>query len=311
MSFYHKPVMKDECINFLDVKPDGIYLDCTAGGGGHSQAILDKLSQNGRLIAFDKDDAAITECSKRFEGDSRVELVKSDFKLAPVWLKERDLYGKIDGIIIDLGVSSKQLDDRTRGFSYLGGNYQLDMRMDQSQSLTAKTIVSEYDKQQIFEIIKKYGEEKFAQNIAKNIVEYRQHTPIETTEQLVEIIDKSIPYAFKKNTGHPAKRTFQALRIAVNGELDNLDSALTSLVRALKTGGNMVVLTFHSLEDRIVKQTFAYLELDCVCDKHAPICTCDKVSEVKLLTKFVVASTEEQEQNSRSISAKLRAVQKK
>jgi len=311
MSFYHKPVMKDECIDFLDVKPDGIYLDCTAGGGGHSQAILDKLSQNGRLIAFDKDDAAIEECSKRFAGDTRVELVKSDFKLAPVWLEEKGLYGKIDGIMIDLGVSSKQLDDKTRGFSYLGGDYQLDMRMDQSQSLTAKTIVSEYDKQEIFEIIKKYGEEKFAQNIAKNIVEYRQHTPIETTEQLVEIIDKSIPYAFKKNSGHPAKRTFQALRIAVNGELDNLDTALTSLVRALKSGGNMVVLTFHSLEDRIVKQTFAYLELDCVCDKHAPICTCGKVSEVKLLTKFVVASAEEQEENSRSISAKLRAIQKK
>ena len=311
MSFYHKPVMKDECIDFLDVKPDGIYLDCTAGGGGHSQAILDKLSQNGRLIAFDKDQAAIEECSKRFAGDNRVELVKSDFKLASVWLEENGLYGKVDGIMIDLGVSSKQLDDRTRGFSYLGGDYQLDMRMDQSQSLTAKTIVSEYDKQEIFEIIKKYGEEKFAQNIAKNIVEYRQRTPIETTEQLVEIIDKSIPYAFKKNTGHPAKRTFQALRIAVNGELDNLDTALTSLVRALKPGGNMVVLTFHSLEDRIVKQTFAYLELDCVCDKHAPICTCGKVSEVKLLTKFVVASAEEQEENSRSISAKLRAVQKK
>lgn len=303
--------MINECMDFLNVKPDGIYLDCTAGGGGHSQAILDKLSDKGRLIAFDKDEYAIDECSRRFAGDGRVTLVRSDFKLAQEWLTENGLYGMLDGVIIDLGVSSKQLDDRARGFSYLGGEDCLDMRMDQSQTLTAKTIVNEYDKQAIFEIIKKYGEDKFAQNIAKNIVEYRAKQPIETTGQLADIVDKSIPFAFKKTGGHPAKRTFQALRIAVNGELDNLDVALTGLVRGLKSGGNMVVLTFHSLEDRIAKQTFAYLESDCVCDKSAPICTCGKVSEIRYLTKFVVASQEEQAENSRSISAKLRAVQKK
>lgn len=310
MSSYHLPVMKDECLKFLDVKPDGVYLDCTAGGGGHSSAILEKLSQKGRLVAFDKDQDAITECERRFSGDCRVTLVKSDFKAAPEWLKENNLYGKLDGVIIDLGVSSKQLDDRSRGFSYLGGDDELDMRMDRAQTLTAKQIVNEYDKQEIFEIIKKYGEDKFAANIAKNIEEYRKTRPIETTGQLAEIVDKSIPFAFKKTGGHPAKRTFQALRIAVNGELDNLDMALTELVRSLKVGGNMVVLTFHSLEDRIAKQTFAYLETDCVCDKSVPVCTCGKVSEVKYLTKFEVASEKEKIDNPRSISAKLRAVQK-
>lgn len=311
MSSYHKPVMKDECIRFLQIKPDGIYLDCTAGGGGHSQAILDRLSEKGRLIAFDKDECAINECATRFAGDSRVTLVHSDFKFAVDWLQEKGLYGLLDGVMIDLGVSSRQIDDKSRGFSYLGGSDYLDMRMDQSQALTAKIIVNEYDKQEIFEIIKKFGEEKFAQNIAKNIVEYRKKKPILTTGELADIVDKSIPFAFKKTGGHPAKRTFQALRIAVNGELDNLDSALTSLVRGLKVGGNMVVLTFHSLEDRITKQTFAYLETNCVCDKSVPICTCGKVSEIRYLTKFEVASKEEQLENSRSISAKLRAVQRK
>ena len=310
MELYHKPVMKEECLRFLDVKPDGIYLDCTVGGGGHSKAILDLLSSKGRLIGFDKDDEAIKECSKKFFGDDRVSLVKSDFKVAPQWLKENNLYGKLDGILIDLGVSSRQLDDKSRGFSYLGDDV-LDMRMDRTQTLTAKTIVNEYDKQEIYEIIKKYGEDKFAQNIAKNIVSFRQSKPIETTRQLAEIVDKSIPYSLKKTGGHPAKRTFQALRIAVNGELDNLDTALTELLRSLKSGGNMVVLTFHSLEDRIAKQTFAYLESDCICDKTAPICTCGKVSELRHLTKFLTATPCEQQENSRSISAKLRAVQKK
>ncbi len=308
--FYHSPVMKDECIGFLDVKPNGIYLDCTAGGGGHSGAILDKLSVDGRLIAFDKDAEAIAECERKFRGDSRVTLVKSDFKSAAEWLKKNNLYGVLDGVLIDLGVSSRQLDDRSRGFSYLGGDNELDMRMDRSQTLTAKKIVNEYEKQEIFEIIKKYGEDKFAANIAKNIVEYRKSAPIETTGQLADIVDKSIPFAFKKTGGHPAKRTFQALRIAVNGELDGLDETLIELVRGLKVGGNMVVLTFHSLEDRVVKQTFGWLETDCVCDKSMPVCTCGKVSEVRYLTKFEVATEKEQEENPRSISAKLRAVQR-
>ncbi len=310
MEFSHIPVMFSQCMELLNIKPDGIYVDCTAGGGGHSQGILDRLSLSGRLLAFDKDIEALDHCKNKFKDDKRVTLLKSDYKLAPQYLTDNSLKGKIDGILIDLGVSSFQLDNRERGFSYMSRDAALDMRMDKSQSLTAREIVNNYPQEEIYKIIKNYGEDKFAANIAKNIVIERQKQPIETTGQLADIVDKSIPYALKKTGGHPAKRTFMALRIAVNGELDNLDKAITDLIRCLKSGGRIVILTFHSLEDRIVKQTLNYLQLDCVCDKKAPICTCGKVKEIELIRKFITATEAEQLTNSRSISAKLRAAEK-
>lgn len=310
MEFSHIPVMLEECMRYLDVRGDGIYVDCTAGGGGHSGEILSRLSDNGRLIAFDKDQDAINVCKQKFNGDNRVSLVKSDFKLAPQYLKDNGFCGNIDGILIDLGVSSWQLDNRQRGFSYMSVDSLLDMRMDREQTLTAKDIVNRYSQESITKILKDYGEEKFAAKISANIVAERTKNPIETTGQLVEIIEKSIPTSCKKTGGHPAKRTFQALRIAVNGELDNLDAAITDLVRCLKRGGRIAVLTFHSLEDRIVKQVFNYLNLDCVCDKSAPICTCGKVREVILPLKFIEATEQEKSRNPRSISAKLRVAQK-
>ena len=305
---YHKPILAEKCIEFLNVRQGGIYVDCTAGGGGHSALILEKLSGKGKLLAFDKDDDAIRFCAKRFEGCGSVELIKSDFKNAARFLAEKGL--KPDGILMDLGISSHQIDEKSRGFSYMSRDSALDMRMDRTQSLTAKEILNEYDERKIFEIVRDYGEEKFASKISKNIVAFRTVQPIETTGQLNDIIDASIPLSVRKKGGHPAKRTYQALRIAVNGELDGLGEAIKELALSLRVGGRMVVLSFHSLEDRIVKQTFKELEADCVCDKNAPICVCGKRREIKILTKPVSPDKSEIDDNPRAASAKLRACER-
>lgn len=307
MKFSHKSVMLYECIDALSVKPDGVYVDCTAGGGGHSKEILSKLT-SGLLIAIDKDCEAISVCKERLQGN--VKFVQSDFKKLPQILDELKI-GKVDGILADLGVSSYQIDNPERGFSYIAQQAPLDMRMDASQTLTAEYVVNNYDERTLFEIIRDYGEDKFAKNIAKNIVEARQSAPITTCGRLCEIIDKSIPFAVKKNGGHPAKRTFQALRIEVNKELDGLDEFLRNAVDRLNVGGRLAVITFHSLEDRIVKRCFGDLATDCVCPPNLPVCVCNHRAKVKLVTKKpILPSQEELAENGRSGSAKLRVAEK-
>ncbi|MBQ8726666.1 MAG: 16S rRNA (cytosine(1402)-N(4))-methyltransferase RsmH [Clostridia bacterium] len=310
MEFKHYSVMKEECLQGLDIKPDGIYFDGTLGGAGHSYEILTRLTGCGKLIATDLDTDAIANAKKKLaEFDGKFELFNDNFKNIASVLDELNI-SQIDGILIDLGVSSYQLDNRERGFSYLSDDVRLDMRMDQNQGKSAWEVVNYYEKSKLAYIFSVYGEEKFAENIAKNICEKRKVKPIDTTGELVRIIDESIPYKFKQN-GHPAKKVFQAIRIEVNEELDGLAECLKTMVKRLKKGGRLVVLTFHSLEDRIVKQTFKDLETDCICDKRFPICVCGKKREIKILTKKPIEASEtEIKENSRSHSAKLRIIQK-
>lgn len=311
MEFSHIPVMKDEVISGLNLKDGGIYFDGTLGGGGHTYEILRQTSPNGKVVATDKDEDALRFTGEKLaEFNDRIILVHDDFKNVKKILSDLNIE-KIDGALLDLGVSSYQLDNKERGFSYMSSESKLDMRMDFTQKFSAYNIVNEYSQQQLFQVINDYGEEKFARNIAKNIVEQRALKPIETTGELVEIIDKSIPFKFKKTGGHPAKRTFQAIRIEVNGELRKLRETMFDFVSCLKKGGRFAVITFHSLEDRIVKQAFKYLELDCICDKNMPICVCDKVKEIKFVNKKpIIASEEEMSINPRSKSAKLRVIEK-
>jgi len=310
MEFKHIPVMLNECLEGLDIKPDGIYVDCTLGGGGHSSEILKRLSQKGLLIGIDKDNDALAHCEEKLKDFPNKRLVKSDYSdianvLAIVGVD------KVDGVLMDLGVSSYQLDNGERGFSY-STDARLDMRMNRDQSLSAYEVVNEYSQEELKRIIRDYGEDKFAGNIAKNIVIERNIKPIGTTGELVRIIDKSIPMACKKTGGHPAKRTFQAIRIEVNGELTLLRESVISAVRALKKGGRIAVITFHSLEDRIVKQTMKELQEDCICPKDFPVCVCNKKSEIKIITNKPITATEnELSVNSRSASAKLRIAEKK
>ena len=310
MEFKHIPVMLNECLEGLNIKPDGIYVDCTLGGGGHSGEILKRLSPEGLLIGIDKDNDALAHCEEMLKDFSNKRFVKSDYSdIAEVL----SIVGvdKVDGVLMDLGVSSYQLDNGERGFSY-NTDARLDMRMNQDQSLSAYEVVNEYSQEELKRIIRDYGEDKFAANIAKNIVIERNIKPIETTGELVRIIDKSIPMACKKTGGHPAKRTFQAIRIEVNGELTLLRDSVISAVRALKKGGRIAVITFHSLEDRIVKQTMKELQEDCVCPKDFPVCVCNKRSEIRILTnKPLIATESELSVNSRSASAKLRIAEKK
>ncbi len=300
-------------MNYLDIDPDGIYVDCTAGGGGHSNAILDRITGSGRLICIDKDTEALSACQQRFASHSHVDkvsLVHSDYKDMPTVLSELGI-DKVSGILIDLGVSSYQLDNRARGFSYMDRSAHLDMRMNASQELDASVVLNSYSEQHLYEIIRDYGEEKFARVIASNINKQRQLQPITQCGQLLDIIDASIPTKFKIKGGHPAKRTFQALRIEVNGELEGLDSCIRSMVDCLASGGRMVVLTFHSLEDRIVKHVFVDCQTDCICPPQIPICVCNHRAIAKVLTKKpIVASQQELEINSRSASCKLRAIQR-
>ena len=304
IEFRHAPVMLDEVIEGLQIKPDGTYLDCTLGGGGHSAEILKRL-QGGKLYAVDKDQEALAFAKNRL-GDAPT-YIHSDFKEAIASWE----YEKLDGILMDLGVSSYQLDTPERGFSYRF-DAPIDMRMDQTSALTGAMVVNEYSEKELTEIFFKYGEEPYSRKIAANIVKQRKLAPIQTTAQLVDIIEKSIPPKARYSGSHPAKRVFQAIRIEVNGELSGLYEAVLGAIKLLKPGGRIAIITFHSLEDRIVKQAFKYAEAACICPPRSPVCTCGKVSEVTVLTKKpILPSKEEMEINPRSKSAKLRVAEKK
>ncbi|MFM9280685.1 16S rRNA (cytosine(1402)-N(4))-methyltransferase RsmH [Paenibacillus jiagnxiensis] len=314
--FHHITVLKEEATDALNIRQDGVYVDCTLGGAGHSSVIASRLGPQGRLIAFDQDDWALDNAKDRLsEYDGKVTLVKSNFRELEARLSELEIPMKsgvpqVDGILFDLGVSSPQFDEGGRGFSY---NYDapLDMRMDQDGPLTARDIVNEWPEAEIARILYQYGEEKFSRRIAKIMVERRQAKPIGTTGELVEIIKEGIPAAARRTGGHPAKRSFQALRIAVNDELGALEDVLHQAVRCLAPGGRVSVITFHSLEDRICKQIFAsYLE-KCTCPPDFPMCVCGGKGVLKLVNrKPVTASEEELAQNPRSRSAKLRVAEK-
>ncbi len=304
MNFSHKSVLLNETIDGLAIKPDGIYVDGTLGGAGHSSEILKRLSPKGRLIGIDQDEAAIKTATERI-GDSRnVTIVRSNYSRMTEVLDELGI-DKVDGILLDLGVSSYQLDTVERGFSYRYDT-ELDMRMDQRQSLTAKDIVNGYTEKELFRIIRDYGEEQFAQNIAKHIVAARSKGEIDTTFELNEIIKAAIP-AKKRQNGHPSKKTFQAIRIECNRELEVLKDSLEGMIDRLNSGGRLAIITFHSLEDRIVKVAFKNAENPCTCPPEFPVCVCGKVSKGKNVTrKPIIPSDEEMEENSRSKSSKLR-----
>ena len=306
MEFVHKPIMLKEILSGLDINPDGIYLDCTIGGAGHSKEILKLLSDKGLLIGLDKDQDAINVCKDRLKDYKNVILVKSDFKNIEKVLNDLNVTS-LDGILIDLGVSSYQLDNKERGFSFRFDS-KLDMRMDQSQKLSAYEVVNTYSLQHLTRIIKEFGEEEYASSIAKNIVKNR---PVKTTKELAFIIEKSMPtkVVFKRNGAH--KKTFQAIRIEVNKELELLFETINYLITKLKSSGKMAVLSFHSLEDRIVKNAFKINSTGCLCPPKTPICICGHKKIVNLVNKKpIIASEEEQKQNPRSTSAKLRIVEK-
>ena len=302
--------MLNECIEGLKIKPQGIYVDATVGGAGHSIEIVKRLEKGGMLVAVDRDEDALMAAGKRLmDFRDRTTFVHDDFKNLPADLDELGI-GKVDGVLMDLGVSSYQLDNADRGFSYMK-DAPLDMRMDQGQYLTAFNIVNEYGANELAKIIFDYGEEKLARRIAENIVKARQQGTIATTLQLAKIVEDSYPAATRWKFGHPAKRTFQAIRIAVNDELTGLGEAITALANRLNAGGRMAVMTFHSLEDRIVKTAFKQLNTNCVCPPDYPVCVCGHHREAELVNKKPIeASPEEQLQNSRSKSAKLRIIEK-
>lgn len=306
MSFSHKSVLLEETIEGLDIKPDGIYVDGTLGGGGHSYEIAKKLSKKGHLYGIDQDEAAIEAAGERLkEYKDRVTIIRDNYENAVSDLKQSGVTG-VDGIILDLGVSSYQLDTVERGFSYKYDTA-LDMRMDLRQPLSAKEIVNDYSQADLARIIRDYGEDKFANNIAKHIVAARQKKPIETTYELNDIIKAAIPAKMRAEGGHPSKRTFQAIRIECNRELDVLKNSLEEMIRFLNPGGRICIITFHSLEDRIVKSMFKKQENPCTCPPGFPVCTCGKTSLGKVITrKPILPSDEELEVNSRSKSAKLR-----
>lgn len=308
--FSHIPVMLNECIDGLNLKSGGIYFDGTVGGGGHSYEILKRSSPNGRLIATDLDEDAIKSASQRLsEFEGRFKIYKSNYKDFEEVLKSENI-DLLDGALLDFGVSSYQLDCEERGFSYMKPDAPLDMRMDKSSPFTAEKLLNEYPQNEIAKILKDYGEEKFAQKIAANIVRERTRKPLKTCGELVNIIESSIPAKFKLN-GPCSRKSFQAIRIAVNGELDGLYDCVLALTRRLKPGGRIAILTFHSLEDRIVKQAFKMLECDCICDKSLPVCVCGKKKEIEIITKKpVTASVKEMAINSRSKCAKLRIAEK-
>lgn len=306
MAFKHKSVLLEETVDGLAIKPDGIYVDGTLGGGGHAFEVCSRLNEQGRFIGIDQDAAAIEAASERLRDfGEKVTIIRSNYCEMKSRLHEIGV-DKVDGIVIDLGVSSYQLDTAERGFSYRV-DAPLDMRMDQRQQLTAREIVNTYSEADLFRVIRDYGEDKFAKNIAKHIVIERQKAPIETTGQLNEIIRHAIPMKFQKTAGHPSKRTFQAIRIELNRELDVLRESLDDMIEMLNPGGRICIITFHSLEDRIVKSAFRKNENPCICPSHFPVCVCGNVSKGKIITrKPILPSEEELEYNSRSKSAKLR-----
>lgn len=311
MDFNHRPVLLDECIESLNIKRDGIYLDGTLGGAGHSLAILKKLDK-GTLVGMDQDDIALEVSGKRLhqeKGNAGLLLIKGNFRHMAQLLRQHDIEG-VDGILLDIGVSSYQLDEAERGFSYQH-DAPLDMRMDRARELDAAVIVNTYEERAIKDIIRDYGEENWSARIASFIMKARSEHKIETTGQLVGIIKAAIPAQARREGPHPAKRTFQALRIAVNDELGALKEALSSAIQILKPEGRLSVITFHSLEDRIVKNEFQSREKPCTCPPSFPICVCGKKPELKILTKKpILPSKEELEQNPRSRSAKLRTAQR-
>lgn len=310
MEFSHIPVMLNECIDGLNIKPNGTYVDCTMGGAGHSSIIADKLSSEGTLICIDKDIEAIQVGKERLKDKKpKIIFVNEDFKNYKSILAENGIE-KVDGVLIDLGVSSYQIDNAERGFSYRF-DAPLDMRMDKSQSLSAYEVVNSYSYEELIKILFEYGEEDFAKSIARNIIKTRETKNIETTGELVKIIESSVPSKVLHKGGSVAKKTFQAIRIEVNGELAGLDKALKEMIFSLNKGGRLVVLTFHSLEDRIVKTVFKDESTGCICPKELPICVCHHKEVVKLINKKpIVASESELKVNSRSTSAKLRIVEK-
>lgn len=302
--------MLEECMQGLQPKSGGIYFDGTLGGGGHSYEILKRSSPEGRLIATDLDDEAIAAATQKLsEFDGSFSIHKSNFKNFEEVLNEEGV-DLLDGVMLDFGISSHQIDEPGRGFSYMSKDAPLDMRMDTTAPLTAEDVINEYTQKQLAEILKEYGEEKFAPQIAANVVKAREHSRIKTCGEFVKIIEESIPKKFQQN-GPAARKSFQAIRIEVNGELSGLYEAVLGLTRRLKKGGRIAILTFHSLEDRIVKNAFRYLETDCICPKELPVCVCGKKKEIEVLTKKpVVAGPKEMVLNTRSRSAKLRVAQK-
>ena len=307
--FYHRSVLLDECIEALAIQPNGIYVDGTAGGGGHSFAIASALN-NGLLIAIDQDEAAIAAAGKRLAplGD-RARIVRSNFSNLSKVLDDCGIE-KIDGLLLDLGVSSYQLDEADRGFAYQS-DAPLDMRMDQRGTKTAYDVVNTYSEEDLKRILFTYGEERFSARIAARIVSAREKAPIKTTGELADLIKSAIPAAARDGGHHPAKRSFQAIRIEVNGELDVIVPAIEAAVSRMRSGGRIAIITFHSLEDRIVKQTFARLASGCTCPRDLPICVCGKKPLVRVVSKKpVLPSAEELEENPRSRSAKLRVAEK-
>lgn len=309
MEFKHTPVMLNECIENLNIKPDGIYVDGTLGGAGHSKVIASKLSKEGLLIGIDRDEEALKAAQETLADYKNVKYIHGNHDDIKELLQTIGIE-KVDGILLDLGVSSYQLDERNRGFSYLGDN-DLDMRMDKSQKLTAKDVVNTYSEEELANIIYKYGEEKFSRNIARNICQYRENQEITSTKTLVEIIEQSIPKS-KQNNGHPAKRTFQAIRIEVNNEIEPLYKTVLNCIDLLNEGGRLCILTFHSLEDRAVKEAYIEAQGKCTCPKDLPYCVCNYKSLGRIINKKPIEATKkEQEENSRSKSAKLRVFERK
>lgn len=310
MEFQHKPVMLNEVIDSLKIRPEGTYVDGTLGGAGHSSQIARRLSGEGRLFGFDQDAAAIEAAAKRLEPyKDRVSIIRSNYSEMRERLSELGVRSA-DGILLDLGVSSYQLDDAQRGFSYRA-DAPLDMRMDQRQKLSAREVVNGYSIGELTRVIREYGEERFARNIAKHITAEREKKPIETTGELISIIKAAIPAKAREGGGHPAKRTFQAIRIEVNRELDVLSDSLDGMIDLLADGGRICVITFHSLEDRIVKEVFRRNENPCTCPPEFPVCVCGKKSKGHVITrKPIIPSEEETEENPRSKSAKLRVFER-
>lgn len=308
MEFKHKPVLLSQCIEGLNIKPDGIYVDGTLGGAGHSLEIVKKLSSNGLLIGIDRDEEALKAAKERLKNFKNVKYIHDNHDNIKQILSDLKIE-KVDGILLDLGVSSYQLDERNRGFSYLGEN-QLDMRMDKSQTLTAEMVINTYSQEELANIIYEYGEEKFSRQIAKNICIEREKEPIQTTKKLVEIIEKSIPRSMQKD-GHPAKRTFQAIRIEVNNEIKPLFNTVKDCIDCLNDEGRLCIITFHSLEDRAVKNAYIEAKGKCICPSDLPYCVCGAKSLGKIINnKPIIATKEEQEENTRSKSAKLRIFEK-
>ena len=311
MEFVHKSVLLDECIEGLDIKPNGIYVDGTLGGAGHSYHICEKLSEGGRLIGIDQDEDAISAATKRLEKHKdKVTIVRDNYCNIKKVLNDLNIQ-KVDGILLDIGVSSYQLDTSERGFTYKEEDAPLDMRMDQRMTMTAEDIVNDYSEMELFRVIRDYGEDKFAKNIAKHIVNARKESRITTTGQLTEIIKAAIPMKFRATGGHPAKKTFQAIRIELNRELEVLENSIDDMIELLNDEGRLCIITFHSLEDRIVKNRFRDNVNTCTCPPEFPVCVCGNLPKGKIITnKPIVPSDKELSENKRSKSSKLRIFQR-